>query len=85
MIDFVFEKQNSVHCVLLDLAKAFNSDPHCHLLLKLECLGIRGNLLSWFSSFLTKRYQRVVNGSFSEWLPVCTGVPQGSPTIFTIC
>ena len=76
---FCLEKQNSVHCVLLDLAKAFDSVPHCRLLLKLECLGIRGNLLSSFRSFLTKRYQRVVvSGSFSEWLPVRSGVPQGS-------
>jgi len=48
---FCLEKQNSVHCILLDLAKAFDSVPHCRLLLKLECLGIRVNLLSWFRTF----------------------------------
>jgi len=77
--EFCLEKRSSVHCVLLDLAKAFDSVPHCRLLLKLECLGIKGNLPSWSSSFLTNHYQRiVVNGSFSEWLPVRLGVPQGS-------
>ena len=53
------DKHNSVHCLLLDLAKAFDSVPHNRLLLRLESLGIHGNLLSWFNSFLTKRYQRV--------------------------
>ena len=43
---FCLERRNSVHCVLLDLAKAFDLVPHCHLLLKLECPGIHGNLLS---------------------------------------
>ena len=42
------ERCNSVHSLLLDLAKAFDSVPHQQLLLQLESLGIHGNLLSWF-------------------------------------
>ena len=37
------EQRNSVHS--LDLAKAFDSMPHYHLLLQLDLLGVRRELL----------------------------------------
>ena len=69
--------RNSVHCIFIDFAKAFDSVAHEHLLIKLQCIGIDGELLQWIHSFLTHRLQRVVNGSFSNWLSVRSGVPQG--------
>ena len=45
------ENRNSTHCVFLDLAKAFDSVSYPQLLLKLEVLGITGDLLNCFKAF----------------------------------
>ena len=71
------EHRSNTHCVFLDFAKAFDSVPHAHLLLKLFSLIIRGELLQWIRSFLTGFQRIVINGSFSNWLPVRSGVLQG--------
>lgn len=65
--------------IFLDFSKAFDSVPHTLLAHKLQSFGICENLLAWFTSYLSNRTQRVViEGQHSEWLPVLSGVPQGS-------
>ena len=61
------------------MSKAFDRVWHEGLQYKLECCGISDSLLSFITSFLTNREQRVVlNGKSSGWKTVSAGVPKGS-------
>ena len=65
--------------VFLGLYKAFDRVWHDGLLYKLESYGISRNLLNLLRSFLLNRMQRVVlNGKYSHWELIKSGVPQGS-------
>ena len=67
----ILDNYGALDVIYLDLAKAFDSVPHKHLLLKLQSYGINGRYLNWISSFLLGRSQRVmVAGTGSEWAPV---------------
>jgi exonuclease III len=74
--------------VFLDLAKAFDTVSHALLLKKLTEIGILGQPLDWFKSYLADRSQKVRLGDrYSDSEYVRCGVPQGSvlgPVLFLV-
>ena len=80
--DLLKAVNNGKQCllVLLDLSAAFDTIDHHLLLNRLQSeYGINGKALSWFSSYLADRTQRVyIKGTCSSDRNLQYGVPQGS-------
>ena len=68
-----------VGAVLMDLSKAFDCIPHDLLIAKLHAYGFDEDALVLSYSYLKRRKQSVwINNTYSSFLEVISGVPQGS-------
>jgi hypothetical protein len=72
------EKKELCGFVFCDFSKAFDKVWHKGLIHKMNCYGIKGNLLKLFENYLYCRHQKVVNRDLSSsYVSVSAGVPQG--------
>ena len=68
-----------VSAVFVDSKKAFDSISHNFLSLKLQAIGLCGDLHEWLMDYLKDRFQyTIVNGHSSNLDEVKYGVPQKS-------
>ena len=80
------EDRKHTCAVFLDISKAFDRVWHAGLFVKIEQMGINGNLYTLLQNFILNR-KVVLNGKMSDWAYPNAGVPQGSvlePLLFLI-
>ena len=73
------DEHKTVHCMILDFSKAFDTVPFKRLIQQLDFYGVNGKILKWIENWLTRRTQTVtIEDCQSEEEEVLSGVPQGT-------
>jgi hypothetical protein len=83
------DNRSAAALVLLDMSAAFDTIDHSLLLQRLRnTFGIDGKVLTWITSYLSDRFQKITIGNVtSQPKKLKQGVPQGSvlgPILFTL-
>ena len=74
-----YDAGRSFDVIYLDFSKAFDVICHERIIVKLEAVGVEGKIIEWIRNWLKDRRQRVVvEGKYSDWIEVISGVLQGS-------
>ena len=73
------DQNHDVILILLDFSSAFDCLNHTIMINRLRGIGITGDMLKWFESYLTGRtYSVKINQEYSVPVTSRHGVPQGS-------
>ena len=82
------DKKQSLDILYIDFEKAFDKVSHDKLIVKLENIGIGGDLMNWLSNFIRNRTQCVkINQSLSPFEEATSGIAQGTllgPLLFIL-
>jgi len=83
------ESGGQINIIYADFEKALHKVSHKSLIRKLRYYKVNESVILWIVSFLCNRKQRVkINGFYSDWADVLSGIPQGTilgrPTILFI-
>ena len=72
------DNDEKVEVIFMDLPKAFDMINYSLLLAKVKSYSFLNQALSLLQSYLSNKFQRsIINGSFSSWNEVITGLPRG--------
>jgi len=82
------ESGGQINVLYAVFEKAFDKVSHKLLIHKLRYYKVNKSVILWIESFLCNRKERVtINGFYSDWADVLSGIPQGTifgPILFII-